>query len=233
MRLPIIAATTLTLLASSAFASNHLNLKNKQDRLSYTIGVDLGNNFKRQNVKLNHKALSQGLHDAQAGSKIRLSQKEMQDTLNTFQKELLEKRVAQFKGQAETNKKAGDKFLKENARKPGVQVTKTGLQYKVLSAGNGSTPVKTDTVTVEYTGRLLNGKVFDTTDTRGEPVSFKLTEVIPGWTEALQLMKEGSTWEVYIPSELAYGSRGVGVGGPIGPNETLIFKIKLLKIKKS
>lgn len=232
MKLPIIAAVALAITGSAAFAKQNFNLKNKNDRLSYTIGVDLGNNFKRQNVVLNHAALGQGLHDAQSGSKVLLTQKEMQETLKTFQKELLEKRVAQFKSQAETNKVAGKKFLKQNAAKPGVKVTNSGLQYKVLLSGKGVSPVVTDTVVVEYTGRLLNGKVFDTTDGRGQPVSFKLNEVIPGWTEALQLMQEGATWEVYIPSELAYGSRGVGVGGPIGPNETLIFKIKLVKVKK-
>ena len=109
--------------------------------------------------------------------------------------------------------------------------TSTGLQYKVLAAGKGTKPTRADSVSVEYTGKLLDGTVFDTTDKTGKPVSFKVSQVIPGWIEALLLMKEGATWEVYVPSHLAYGSRGVG--GPIGPNETLIFKIHLISIKKA
>ena len=121
-------------------------------------------------------------------------------------------------------------FLKENKSKPGVVSLPSGLQYKIVTAGTGVKPTKEDTVTVEYTGRLLNGDVFDSTEKAGKPVSFKLTQVIPGWTEALQLMPAGSTWEVYIPSKLAYGSRNVG--GAIGPNETLIFNVHLIDVKK-
>jgi FKBP-type peptidyl-prolyl cis-trans isomerase FklB len=231
MKLPIITGVALALAAMTATAQA-LDLKSKNDRLSYTIGVDLGKNFKRQKIALNHQALSQGLHDIQGDKHIQLTETEMKSTLKMFNKELLDKRVSEFKRDADANKELGEKFLAENKNKPGVKVTASGLQYKELSAGQGAAPTATDMVEVEYTGTLLNGKVFDTTDGRGKPVSFKLNEVIPGWTEALQLMKEGATWEIYIPAELAYGARGVGAGGPIGPNEALIFKIKLLKIKK-
>lgn len=237
MRRAIIAAATLaismTAVASIKKQANSLNLQDKNNRFSYTVGVNLGTDFKRQDVILNSQAVSRGIHDAQSGKKLLLTKQEMQQTVNKFQKEIFAKRLAAFKSQSESNKKIGEKFLNENKSKPGVKVTSSGLQYKVLTSGKGVTPVATDTVVVEYTGRFINGKVFDTTDGRGKPVTFKLNEVIPGWTEALQLMNEGSVYEVYIPSDLAYGSEGVGVGGPIGPNETLIFKIKLIKVKRS
>jgi len=127
------------------------------------------------------------------------------------------------------NKKAGQMFLEENQNKPGIQTTSSGLQYKVITEGNGAKPKPTDTVLVDYEGRFINGNVFDSSYQRGEPISFPVNGVIKGWQEALTLMPMGSTWEVYIPSELAYGQRGVP--GVIGPNETLIFKVHLIDIK--
>nr|8BK5_A Chain A, Peptidyl-prolyl cis-trans isomerase [Legionella pneumophila] len=131
---------------------------------------------------------------------------------------------------ADENKVKGEAFLTENKNKPGVVVLPSGLQYKVINSGNGVKPGKSDTVTVEYTGRLIDGTVFDSTEKTGKPATFQVSQVIPGWTEALQLMPAGSTWEIYVPSGLAYGPRSVG--GPIGPNETLIFKIHLISVKK-
>ena len=121
--------------------------------------------------------------------------------------------------------------MSENKNKPGVVALPSGLQYKVVETGHGAKPSKNDTVTVEYTGRLINGTVFDSTEKAGKPATFKVSQVIPGWTEALQLMPAGSTWEIYVPANLAYGPRSVG--GPIGPNETLIFKVHLISVKKS
>nr|MCH9715786.1 FKBP-type peptidyl-prolyl cis-trans isomerase [Gammaproteobacteria bacterium] len=130
---------------------------------------------------------------------------------------------------ADDNKAKGEAFLKENKTKKGVVSLASGLQYKILTPGTGAKPTKEDMVTVEYTGRLLNGEIFDSTEKTGKPATFKLTQVIPGWTEVLQLMPVGSTWEVYIPAKLAYGSRNVG--NLIGPNETLIFSVHLMDVK--
>jgi len=130
---------------------------------------------------------------------------------------------------AETPQQKGEAFLKENATKEGVKTLPSGLQYKEIKAGTGKTPKATDTVSVHYRGTLINGKEFDSSYKRGEPAEFPVNRVIPGWTEALQLMKEGSKWMLYIPSKLAYGERGAG--GDIGPNETLIFEVELLKVK--
>lgn len=217
-----------------AFVSNAyaLKLKTETDKLSYTIGVDLGNNFKQQKVEINPEAISQGVIDATAkNGKLLMTQDAMQKTLKNFQTKLMQRKAAEFKSAANKNKKDGAAFLAKNKKEKGVVTLNSGLQYKVLTPGKGDKPKAEDTVTVEYTGRLINGTVFDSTEKTGKPATFKLNEVIPGWTEALQLMRTGSTWEVFIPSNLGYGPRGIG--GPIGPNETLIFKIRLISIKKS
>jgi FKBP-type peptidyl-prolyl cis-trans isomerase FklB len=138
-------------------------------------------------------------------------------------------KAEEFKSLSEKNKKEGAQFLKSNKDKKGVKTTKSGLQYKVIKSGKGKAPKASDTVTVNYKGTLIDGTVFDSTDKTGKPVSFKLNEVIKGWTEVLQKMKPGAHWKVYIPPELAYGERGIG--GPIGPNATLIFDIHLVSVK--
>ena len=207
------------------------SITQETDKLSYTIGVDMGMGFKKQGLQVNPTLLLQGLQDALAGGELKMTQQEMQDTLQKFQKEMVAKKLTEFKDVSEKNKKSGELFLAENKKKEGVIALPSGLQYKVIKAGTGAQPGKTDSVTVEYTGTLLDGKVFDSTERTGKPVTFQLDRVIPGWTEALQLMKEGATWEIYVPSELAYGQRGIG--GPIGPNETLIFKINLISVAKA
>ena len=154
----------------------------------------------------------------------------MKDILSKFQKDIMEKRAAETNKKASENKEKGLAFLAENKKKPGVVSLPSGLQYKIITPGTGLKPTKEDFVTVEYTGHLINGDVFDSTEKTGKPATFKLSQVIPGWTEALQLMPAGSTWEVYIPSNLAYGERNVG--GAIGPNETLVFNVHLIEVKK-
>lgn len=223
----------IALLATSVMgvASAATALKTEDDKLSYSIGSDLGNSFKSQQIQIKPDVFLQGLTDAMGGKKPLLSKDEMKQTIQAFQKKLLMKRIAQYKKSADKNKEKGTGFLQKNKSKPGVVTTASGLQYKVLETGKGTqSPTKEDSVTVEYTGKLLNGKVFDTTEGKDKPATFKLTQVIPGWTEALQKMKAGDKWEIYVPSNLAYGPRGIG--GPIGPNETLIFKIKLISIQK-
>ena len=199
--------------------------------MSYSIGADLGKNFKTQGIDINPDALAKGMQDGMSGTQLILTEQQMKDVLNKFQKDLMAKRSAEFNKKSDENKTKGESFLKDNKGKTGVVVLPSGLQYKVIEAGTGAKPGKSDTVTVEYTGRLIDGTVFDSTDKAGKPATFQVSQVIPGWTEALQLMPSGSTWEVYVPSGLAYGPRSVG--GPIGPNETLIFKIHLISVKKA
>ncbi len=221
---------TSTLVAASLVAHAGVKLKTETDKLSYSIGSDLGRNFKQQDIQINPEAFLQGLNDELKGAKTVLTKEEMKQTLAQFQKKMLMKRLAKFQKAANENKKKGEAFLLANKKKKDVVTLPSGLQYKILKKGSGASPKKEDSVTVEYTGKLLSGKVFDSSEKTGKPATFKLTQVIPGWTEALQLMKTGAQWEIYVPSKLAYGSRGIG--GPIGPNETLVFNIKLISVKK-
>ncbi len=217
------AATTGAMTKAPAFATD-------EDKVSYSIGVDLGKHLQRQGITINASVFAKGIDDGIKGGATVLTEQEMKDVLNDFQKKIMAKRVAEMDKQAEANKAVGVAFLKDNKAKAGVVTLPSGLQYKIVTAGKGAKPGKDDTVTVEYTGRLINGTVFDSTEKTGKPATFKVSQVIPGWTEALQLMPVGSTWELYIPAELAYGSRNVG--GMIGPNETLVFNVHLIDAKK-
>jgi len=230
MRIKLVAAAVCVAMSTSIAVADSADLKTKLDKLSYSIGADLGKNFKKQNIEISPAALVSGIKDSLSDGKMKMTEEQMKESLATFQKELLEKRTKDFNRTAEENKKNGQDFLNKNKDKPGVVTLPSGLQYKIIKEGAGVKPVKEDTVSVEYTGRLINGEIFDSTEKAGKPATFKLSQVIPGWTEVLQLMPAGSTWEVFIPSELAYGSRSVG--GPIGPNETLVFKINLLSVQK-
>ena len=203
-------------------------LKTENDRASYTIGVDMGKSLQAQKLKLNIDLLAQGIKDGMAGGKFLMTQKEMQQTLLNLQKQIIEKQQAAMKKEADKNQQAGEKFLSDNKSKPGVKTTDDGLQYKVIKAGTGPSPKADDVVTVDYEGKTLNGDVFDSTYKRGKPATFQLSQVIKGWQQGLQMMKTGATWELYIPAKLAYGERGLG--GPIGPNETLIFKVHLISV---
>ncbi|WED41867.1 FKBP-type peptidyl-prolyl cis-trans isomerase [Legionella cardiaca] len=223
------SATATTAPATSTTPATSLN--SDMDKLSYSIGADLGKNFKKQGIDINPSAMAKGLQDGMSGGQLLLTEQQMKDVLNKFQKDLMAKRNADFTKKAEENKAKGEAFLNQNKGKEGVISLPSGLQYKILQKGDGAKPTKDDTVTVEYTGKLIDGQVFDSTDRTGKPATFKVSQVIPGWTEALQLMPAGSTWEVYVPADLAYGPRSVG--GPIGPNETLIFKIHLISVKKT
>ncbi|MDB6031668.1 MAG: peptidylprolyl isomerase FKBP-type [Verrucomicrobiales bacterium] len=205
------------------------DLKDPKQRASYSIGADIGSNFKRQEIEIDAKALAAGLNDALAG-KTTLTDAEMKETLNNFRKDLQSKMEVKQKSAGDKNVKEGEAFLAANAKKEGVKTTASGLQYKVIKSGTGASPKSTDSVKVHYHGTLVDGTVFDSSVERGEPVTFGVSEVIPGWTEALQLMKEGDKWQLYIPSKLAYGERAAGP--KIGPNSTLIFDVELLSIVK-
>ncbi|OYV53355.1 MAG: hypothetical protein B7X00_02040 [Legionella sp. 21-45-4] len=222
----------VSLIASAAWAAELVApaLTTEEDKVSYSIGTDLGKHLQRQGISINIPAFTKGIDDGLKGGPLLLSDDEMKQVLGDFQKKMMAKRAAESSKQAEENKAKGDAFLKDNKAKAGVVTLPSGLQYKIITAGKGAKPTKDDTVTVEYTGKLINGTVFDSTEKSGSPATFKVTQVIPGWTEGLQLMPVGSTWELYIPANLAYGERSVG--GSIGPNETLIFNVHLVSIKK-
>lgn len=225
---PVLVATLFSanVLAADTAA---LDLKDPRIRASYGIGVDIGSNMQRQKLDLDPKAIAAGLADAFAG-KPALTAEEVRATLMEFQKQAQAKAEARAKTAGEDNLKAGKEFLEANAKKEGVKTTASGLQYKVIKSGAGHTPKSTDSVKVHYTGKLIDGTVFDSSVARGEPITFGVGEVIPGWTEALQLMKEGDKWQVFIPSKLGYGERGAGTD--IGPNSTLIFEVELISIEK-
>jgi len=228
---PYLSYTVIVgLLAGSAFAQDKPDLKDPKQRTSYSIGADIGANFKRQDLAIDPKALAAGIADALAG-KTALTEAEVRETLNSFRKEMMTKMEAKQKTDGEKNVKDGEAFLAANAKKEGVKTLPSGLQYKVLKSGTGKTPKATDTVKVHYHGTLIDGTVFDSSVERGEPTTFGVNQVIPGWTEALQLMKEGDKWQLVIPSKLAYGERGAG--GKIGPNSVLIFDVELLSIEKT
>ncbi|AUH73337.1 macrophage infectivity potentiator [Legionella sainthelensi] len=232
MKMKLVTAAIMGLAMSTAMAATDAtSLTTDKDKLSYSIGADLGKNFKNQGIDINPDVLAKGMQDGMSGAQLILTEEQMKDVLSKFQKDLMAKRSAEFNKKAEENKAKGEAFLSANKSKPGIVVLPSGLQYKIIDAGTGAKPGKSDTVTVEYTGTLIDGTVFDSTEKAGKPATFQVSQVIPGWTEALQLMPSGSTWEVYVPADLAYGPRSVG--GPIGPNETLIFKIHLISVKKA
>ena len=228
MKMKLVAVGVLSVMMSAPFA---LSLDTDVQKLSYSIGVDLGKNIKQKQININVEAMAKGIEDGVADNQtLLLTDEQMKDTLVKFQKDMMSKSTAQFEQKSKDNLAKGQDFLNANKNKAGVVTLPSGLQYKVISSGTGPKPAKTDTVTVEYTGRLINGDVFDSSEKTGKPATFQLMQVIPGWTEALQLMPVGATWELYVPSNLAYGVRNVG--GLIGPNETLIFSVHLLSIDK-
>ena len=228
MKIKLVAVALGLVMSTSINAADAL--KSDLDKLSYSIGTDLGKNFKSQGIEVNPTVLADGIKDGMSGANLKLTDDQMKDVLTKFQKDLMEKRTAEFNKKAEENKVKGEAFLAKNKSKEGVVTLPSGLQYKIVKNGTGAKPGKDDNVTVEYKGTLMSGEVFDSTEKTGKPATFKLSQVIPGWTEALQLMPVGSTWEIYVPANLAYGQRSVG--GPIGPNETLIFNIHLISAKK-
>jgi len=218
-------------MAGTAAAADKLELKTQKDKASYAIGLDMGGSLKKNDIEVNTDALVKGIKDGLSGEKPLLTDQELKETIAAIQKDLMAKQQEKQKAVAEKNKKDGEAFLEANKKKPGVKVLPSGLQYKVLTEGKGKTPKATDTVTVNYKGTLVDGTEFDSSYKRGQPATFQVKGVIPGWTEALQLMKEGSKWELYIPSNLAYGERGAG--GLIGPNSTLIFEVELISVNSA
>ena len=220
-----ILIVTASLLALPLFGQEKsVQLKDQKDKVSYSIGMNIGSNLKRQKVDVNADVLAAGIKDSIAG-KPQLTQDQVKDVMQQFEKDMEQKQ----KEAAEKNKSEGAKFLDDNKKKPGVKTTASGLQYKVEKEGTGPQPKATDMVTVNYRGTLIDGTEFDSSYKRGQPATFPLNGVIKGWTEGVQLMKVGSKYQFFVPSNLAYGERAVGP--EIGANATLIFEVELLDVK--
>lgn len=199
------------------------------DSLSYALGLSMGNNFRASGIeKINVQDFADGVAAVFYGSQPKMTYDEAKAEIQKYFTELEAKQQKAAAAMAEVNEKAGNEFLTENAKRAEVKTTESGLQYEILKEGDGAKPTATDQVVVHYTGKLIDGTVFDSSEERGVPATFGVTQVIPGWVEALQLMPVGSTWRLFIPSALAYGPQGAG--GVIGPNQTLIFDVSLLEI---
>lgn len=207
-----------------------IKLDTPKSRISYTIGVNIGQDFKSQKMDVDADVLLLGLKESLAGKELRLTDEEMANEIQTFQQEMQAKIVAEMEEMSAKNQAAGEAFLAENAKKEGVVVTESGLQYKELEPGEGASPGAEDVATVHYRGTLIDGTQFDSSYDRGQPATFPVGGVIAGWTEALQLMKPGAKWQLVIPAELAYGERGAGQD--IGPNATLLFDVELISVEK-
>ena len=204
-------------------------MDNKEfDRISYALGLSMGNNFKASGIKeINSQDFADGVAAVYDGLAPRMSYDEAKAEIQSYFAEMEKRQQAENAKMAEVNAKAGEAFLLENGKRVEVKTTESGLQYEVLTEGTGAQPTAADQVEVHYTGKLIDGTVFDSSVERGTPATFGVTQVIPGWVEALQLMKAGAKWRLFIPSQLAYGPQGAG---PIGPNQTLIFDVELLKV---
>ena len=199
------------------------------DRISYALGLSMGNNFRSSGIKtLDIKDFADGVAAVFEGAQPKMSYDEAKAEIKAFFEAMEAEQRAAAAKMGEVNEAAGKKFLEENGKRQEVKTTASGLQYEVINEGTGKQPVASDSVTVHYTGKLIDGIVFDSSVERGEPATFGVTQVIPGWVEALQMMKEGAKWRLFIPSNLAYGPNGAG--NVIGPNSTLIFDVELIKV---
>jgi FKBP-type peptidyl-prolyl cis-trans isomerase FklB len=242
MRLIWMVVLGVGFLAAEVSAEETPDFKTRKEKMSYAFGVDLGRNLKRQGIEMEVEALLKGLRGGFSGEKLLMSDDDLVKNLSAFhsdlkrrqnemkrkQAEMNQKQIQTTKVAEEESKKAGDAFLAENKTKVGVVTLPSGLQYKILRAGEGKKPTETDTVECHYVGSLINGNEFDSSYRRGQPVTFKITSIIPGWREALKLMPVGSKWQLFIPPGLAYGARG---SGRIPPNSTLVFEVELLAVK--
>ncbi len=201
------------------------------DKLSYALGLSMGNNFRNSGIKeINVQDFADGVAAVFYGADPKMTYQEAKAEIEKFFMAMQARQEQEAKAMGELNEKAGKEYLEKNGQRAEVKTTPSGLQYEVIKEGNGVHPTATDSVTVHYEGRLIDGTVFDSSVERGEPATFGVSQVIPGWVEALQLMSEGAKWNLFIPSNLAYGPNGAGP--MIGPNQTLIFEVELIKINK-
>ena len=229
-RLAGLTVISLGLVACNDDAGKNQPLKTLQQKASYSYGVDVATRLKQQGIELDVNALNRGIADAYNGTELALDEEARIQAKTDFQNDLRETLIRQQAEIAEKNLAAGKAFLEENAKKPGVITTESGLQYKVITSGDGKQPKESDTVTTHYRGTLIDGREFDSSYKRDQPASFPVKGVIKGWTEALQLMHVGDKWQLFIPSDLAYGASQRSE--LIQPNSTLIFEIELLDVKE-
>ena len=218
-----VGAVVIAMVASPAMAGDKAEFKTDKEKNGYSVGYDVGRSLRKQLVDVDAGATAQGIKDAMGDVPPALPESEIQQRFATVRQESARKIP-------EMNRKAGEAFLAKNKGAKGVMTTSSGLQYKIVTVGKGKKPVAEDTVTVNYRGTLIDGTEFDSSYKRNQPATFPVKGVIPGWTEALQLMQEGSKWMLYLPSAIAYGERGAG--NMIGPNSALIFEVELLSISK-
>ncbi|HEX2712067.1 MAG TPA: FKBP-type peptidyl-prolyl cis-trans isomerase [Candidatus Acidoferrales bacterium] len=229
MRMRCMIVLGAMLVSGFAAAQDTPALKSQKEKLSYALGMNFGSQLRELAIDVDPAVFEAGLKDALSGKKGLLTEEEVAAAIGAMQAELKQKQAEARRKGAEDNKKAGEAFLAENKKKEGVVALPSGLQYKILKEGNGKKPTDADTVICNYRGTLINGTEFDSSYRTGQPATFKVAGVIPGWTEALRLMAVGSKWQLFIPAELAYGERGAGPA--IGPNATLIFEVELVSIQ--
>ncbi|MFZ1134823.1 MAG: FKBP-type peptidyl-prolyl cis-trans isomerase [Candidatus Korobacteraceae bacterium] len=215
--------------ATAAKKPAPLTLTTQKDKVSYAIGMNIGESMKKDSLDINTDILARGMKDAMSGAKPLLTDEQAKQVMTELRTQVTQKKEMEAKQISDANKQAGQQFLATNKSKPGVVALPSGLQYKILKEGTGPKPAATDTVVCNYRGTLINGTEFDSSYKGGQPATFPVDKVIKGWTEALQLMPVGSKWEVYVPSDMAYGERSPGP--EIGPNSTLIFEIDLMSIQ--
>lgn len=220
-------ALTVALLLGVSWAGEKAELRDQKEKDSYSLGYQYGEAFKKQDMEIDLEIFTAGIRDALEGAEPRMSPDAIRETISSLQKRVYIAHQQQLRERAAKNLEEGKAFLAENAKKDGVKTLPSGLQYRVLTEGPGASPKVDETVTVNYRGTLVDGTEFDSSYKRGEPASFQVNGVIAGWTEALQMMTEGSKWELFVPSELAYGERGMG---RIPPNSTLIFEVELISV---
>ena len=223
------AICAVVALSGAAFAGDAPELKGDKEKFSYSLGVNLGGNLKRESVEVDPELVVKGFKDSYGGGKTILTEDEARQAIMDVQKTLMAKKAEAMQKLSEKNKADGEKFLAENAKKAGVTSLPSGLQYREITPGKGKSPKISDNVTTHYKGTLIDGTEFDSSYKRGQPATFPVSGVISGWTEALQLMKEGAKWQLFVPSRLAYGEKGAGQA--IGPNATLIFEVELISVK--
>lgn len=229
MKTPAVLAIVCLLCAAPAWAAPNDSLTTPEQKAAYALGLRVGADLREKEAKLSPEMFALGFKDGLENAQPKLSTEEQSQALAEFSRQMQARQLAKLKELSDKNLAEGQAFLKANQAKPGVKTTASGLQYKVLTAGKGKTPKTSDTVTVNYRGRLIDGTVFDDSYQRGQPSSFDLSGIIRGWQEALQLMKEGDRWEIYLPADLAFGPQGAGP--QIGPNATLVFEVELVKVE--